>query len=143
MKKLRIRNYFNRVFSIRGFSFYAVMIGIIILSIWVFIIFSGEIKEGKIEIIFHVISELLMALASIISGFLVFKKMIIGLVLGLISQSAIIYSVVNTIGYYWQTNEFAMVPLLIIVFVFSICFIFSLSVLISKHLLISLKDSLD
>ncbi len=100
-------------------AYYSVFIGIIIIVKWIFILISDEIKEGRYEITLHVFSEFLMAIISILSGFMIFNKKIKGYIINLVAQSMIIYSVINAIGYYLELRETGIMPLLISCLFFS------------------------
>ena len=117
---------FDRLFSGNVITYYSVLIGIFILAKWLSILLNGEIAEGKYEISLHIFSEFMMAAISILSGFMIFKKMNLGFMMNLIAQSMILYSVLNAMGYYIELREFKMVPLLILILISSLYFLISL-----------------
>jgi len=107
---------------LKPIALYSVFIGISVILFWNWFLMTQVPKEGFTELIFHIISEVLMAVLSIAAGycFLRFKylKPIIA------AHAMLVYSTLNATGYFIEKNEF----LVLIFFVF--LFIVSFSILI-------------
>jgi len=98
---------------------YSIIIGISIIILWVGILLSNSISEGSIEISFHLVSELLMAISCIISGFLILKESKLGKGLNIIAHGMVLYSVLNATGYYGQKGYFLFIIVFLILFFLS------------------------
>lgn len=99
-------------------AYYSILLGVSVLLMWIFILLNETIPEGKNEMIFHLFSELLMAVLCIVSGMMLLKK---GLqILNVAAHAMVIYSVLNAAGYYSERNEFIMTVIFLILFIISL-----------------------
>jgi hypothetical protein len=98
-------------------TFYSIFVGVSVISMWVFILCSQSIPEGKIELSFHLFSEFLMAIMCIISGFLLIKRNKLGKLLNSIALGMVLYSVLNAAGYYGQKCELPMFIMFLLLFI--------------------------
>ena len=76
---------------------------------WIFILKTQEIAEGQTEIIFHLISEFLMAAICLFSGIILLRKHKLARKLNMLGMGMVLYSVLNAAGYYAERNETPMV----------------------------------
>jgi hypothetical protein len=136
MKLKYCKKWLFNSFSCNAIAYYSVIIGVIILTKWLFILYNGEIAEGKGEITLHIISEFLMATISVFSGFMIFEKIKIGLFFNLVAQSMIIYSVLNAIGYYMELDDYVMISLLFLTLILSFYFMVFLVYYFNQNLFI-------
>jgi len=86
---------------------------------------TGNVPELEIEpisIYFHIIAELLMGLLLLISGIGLLIKQKWGNLLFVLSNGLLIYSVINSSGYYGDKNEWAMVIVFMLILVLSVAF---------------------
>lgn len=81
-------------------AIYSIFIGIAVFGMWTLIFARGEISESNIEIIFHLISEFIMAFACIVSGIMLLKKRTWAQAVNLAALFMVVYSVLNAAGYY-------------------------------------------
>lgn len=93
-------------------SVYSILIGSSILILWSLLYLSDNIPElssAPITIYFHISAESIMAILSILAGILLLKSRNTGYLVYLISSGAIIYSSVNSSGYYANLGKIGMV----------------------------------
>jgi len=93
---------------------------------WIIILLNGQIEEGRVEFLFHLSSEFLMALFCFFAGILVLKKHISGTGLSIAGHAMLIYSVLNAAGYYAERGYVLFPILFIILFILSMFFIYFL-----------------
>jgi len=96
-------------------AIYTIFIGISVVGMWALIFSRGEIQEGTIEIIFHLISEFIMAVACIVSGIMLLKKRQWAKGLNLAALFMVVYSLLNAAGYYgWKGDNTALILFLLL-----------------------------
>ncbi|HUX95333.1 MAG TPA: hypothetical protein VMV47_06345 [Bacteroidales bacterium] len=104
-------------------AIYSLILGFGITGLWVVIIRSGSIQEGKTEMIFHLFSEFLMAVLCILSGFKILMDHKSATDVNLIAHGMVVYSVLNAAGYYSEKGESAMVIMFILLLIISVTII--------------------
>ena len=105
-------------------GYYSIFLGISVIVMWVYILLSETITEGKTEITFHLFSEFLMALLCFLSGFLLIRGQSKGQVANSAAHAMVLYSLINAMGYYAERDEISMVVLFIILALLSISILF-------------------
>jgi hypothetical protein len=85
---------------------YSILLGVMVLLMWVFILAGGQIEEGRTEMIFHLLSELVMAALCILGGILLFKRKNRFVLIA--AHAMVVYSVLNAAGFYLQKGEVSM-----------------------------------
>lgn len=106
-------------------GFYSILLGISIIGLWVMLLTTGNVPELRTEpinIYFHLTSEFLMAVLLLISGIGILKKLTWGNPMFILSNGLVIYSVINSAGYFGNSDEWAMVIMFMIILVLSIIF---------------------
>ncbi len=101
-------------------SIYIIIIGIAMLSMWIFLLGKREVPElttKPTQIYFHLVAELLTSIALIIGGIGLIMNQSWGVALFFISIGMAIYSTINAAGYYGQLKDW---PIFIILLVFTI-----------------------
>ena len=101
-------------------SIYIIIIGIAMLSMWVFLLGKREVPElttKPTQIYFHLVAELLTSIALIIGGIGLIMNQSWGVALFFISIGMAIYSTLNAAGFYGQLKDW---PIFIILLVFTI-----------------------
>jgi hypothetical protein len=98
-------------------GYYSIFISVAIIGYWIMTLTTGAYQEGKIEISFHVFSEILMALTCLISGILLIMNKNIGGKINIIGLSMILYSVLNAAGYFGERNEWSLTAMFVSLFV--------------------------
>jgi hypothetical protein len=99
---------------------YNIFIGVSVIALWITILNGTELPEGKTELVFHLLSEFLMAIICIVSGVKLFYNKSGGKTLGIFGLGMVIYSVMNAAGYYGEKGESEMVIMFIVLAVTSV-----------------------
>jgi CHASE2 domain-containing sensor protein len=94
-------------------GYYSIFLGVAILGMWFFILFTEPIGEGKTEMTFHLFSEFLMAFILLISGIMLTRNNKNALRLNIAGHAMLIYSVLNAAGYYAEREEW-IIPMVFI-----------------------------
>lgn len=95
-------------------AYYSVFLGFMITGLWIMLLRTDAVTEGKTEIVFHLFSEFLMAVLCILSGFKMLMNHRTGTAVNIIAHSMVIYSVLNAAGYYGQKGETGMMIFFIV-----------------------------
>jgi uncharacterized membrane protein len=103
---------------------YSILLGLSVIMTWIQIIINESIPEGKTEMSFHLFSEFLMALLSLLSGFLLIRQKPKGQIINAAAHAMVLYSLINAMGYYAERNEKSMVVLFIILAILSVIILF-------------------
>ena len=108
-------------------ALFSIIIGVSIISLWIMLYLSNQIPELKTEpvnITLHIFSEILLAIILIIASIQLINKSRNSEKTFLISMGLLLYSVINAAGYYGQNENWVMVVLFSLLFIFSTIFIF-------------------
>jgi hypothetical protein len=108
------------------YAYYLVFLGVSIFGMWIIILLNGEIEEGRVEFIFHLCSEFLMALFCFSAGILALTKHFSATGLSIAGHAMLVYSVLNAAGYYAERGYVIFPVLFIILFLLSMFFIYYL-----------------
>jgi hypothetical protein len=100
-------------------AYYSISIGVAVILMWIMILLRQEIPEGKIEMIFHLVSEFVMAFLILISGFMLIYKHRMGKLLNIAGLGMVLYSVLNAAGYYGESDNAAMMIMFSLLFLFT------------------------
>ena len=98
---------------------YSIGLGLSVAGLWLVILVSGDIPEGRIELGFHLVSEAIMALICAVSG--------AGLVAGrrrarpwnIAGHAMVLYSVLNAAGYYGERGAPGIAAAMLFLFLLS------------------------
>lgn len=104
-------------------SIYAIFIGIAIIGLWVILLFSGQVPElfnEPISISFHIAAEMVMAVLLIISGIGISSRKKWSVKLFTLSAGLVLYSVINSSGYYAQNGNILMVVLFMVLLILTV-----------------------
>ena len=99
-------------------SIYYIVLGLGIISLWVMLYLSDQIVElqsNKIEILFHISIEVIMGILCILSGIVLLKHYKHKKEITILSSGMILYSVVNSSGYYAQLGNISMIIMFFII----------------------------
>lgn len=124
----------NKMPKIKILAFYSLGVGAGIILMWViffFTRFTEQLQMDPASLFSHVIAELFAALLSVIGGIsllLSSKRALIWYYLGL---GAVLYAIINAIGYYYSINILWLFVILTIALVFQVG-VFAVSVLSLK-----------
>jgi len=100
-------------------AYYSIFLAVAIIGYWIMTLSSGNYAEGKIEISFHVFSEILMAIICFLGGILLLIKNKHGRNLSIVGFSMILYSVLNAAGYFGERNELSLTIMFLALFLIS------------------------
>ena len=101
---------------------YSLIVGIGIICLWTFLIVTKQVPEIKIEPIaigFHIMVENLMAILSFASGIVLLIDLAWAPILFIFSMGLIVYSVINSSGYYAQRKEWPFIVMFGVILVAS------------------------
>ena len=118
-------------------SIYIIIIGIAMLSMWIFLLGKREVPElttKPTQIYFHLVAELLTSVALIIGGIGLIMNQSWGVAIFFISIGMAIYSTINAAGFYGQLKDWPMFIILIVFTIISLIFA-SLIILIEFQIL--------
>lgn len=93
-------------------SIYSIFIGVSMISMWTIFYFTGAIPELATEparIIMHMIAEYSTAIGLIVGGGGLLKNKGWGFSIYLLSTGALIYTLIQSPGYYLQLGEISFV----------------------------------
>lgn len=108
-------------------KYYLLLLGVSIIGQWVMLLSTGNVPElitEPISICFHITAEVLMGLLLLISSIMLNKKY--GDKISLLALGLVIYSVINSAGYFVNKNEWPMVVMFAIILILSVVNIFYL-----------------
>ena len=110
-------------------SIYVILVGVSIIGYWILFSFRKQtlsqqmdttITRGRIEMRFHVVAELLAAALLIVAGVFLLSKSAWGREVFLIAIGMLVYTTINSAGYFAQIRQKSMVLIFIIVFILSV-----------------------
>lgn len=93
-------------------AFYALVVGTFMLGFWIVLLVAGEIPElttAPYEIGYHLLAEFLTAVALLASGIGLLGGRSLARRLYPVALGLLLYTVVNSAGYYAQLGDVAMV----------------------------------
>ena len=98
---------------------FALAVGILMFGQWAVSLATGgvpELQTAPMAIGFHLAAEVLTALALILSGLALLKKRTWGRTLFLVAGGMLLYSVINSPGYFAQRGQWLLVGLFAVLF---------------------------
>lgn len=104
----------------RAVGVYELTVGVAVLLWWAFALATGsvpEIDDGDAAIWFHLTAEGLMALALLTAGLLLLRRHYLGRSLSGFALGALLYSTVNSAGYFAESGEGPLVGMFFVLFV--------------------------
>ncbi len=102
---------------------YALVVGLGVLGLWTMLLLGGQVPELETEpasIATHMTAEGLMAVLLIASATGLFLKRRFAPHLMLLSSGMVIYSVINSSGYYLEQNNIGMVGMFAVLAVLTV-----------------------
>lgn len=121
------RTSFLRQFYPVAVGYCCILFGILVILMWSILLVAGETDGGQTEIMIHLVSEFLMAGISITAGILLLQRVRAGRHLAFMALGMLVYSELNTIGYYADIGQWNFVFLFSVLILISL---FAISVLI-------------
>lgn len=106
-------------------AYFYIIVGIGIICLWLMLGFTNQIPEFETEpisIIFHIFIEVSMAIMCIVTGILLIKNHSLGRNFLFISSGMLIYSVINSSGYYGDLGQYLMIVFFGIILIITLFF---------------------
>ncbi len=91
---------------------FLLVVGVGIAGLWGVLLAAGqvpEVAEGRVDIWFHIVAELLTAALLIAAGVALLRRSARARLLAAVSLGALVYTAINSPGYYAQSGDVAMV----------------------------------
>ena len=101
-------------------SIYSILIGIAVIGMWIMILTSQPVPEGKIELSFHLYAEFAMAVVLLVSGVMLYSGKKFSRMTNMGGLGMLVYSTINAAGYYGQKGDNGMMIMFIVLAVLSI-----------------------
>jgi len=111
-------------------SYFLIFTGISIIGLWIMLGLTNQIIEFETEpisIVFHIFIEISMGLIAIIGGVFMLKGFKYSREIQLFVLGMVVYSVVNSSGYYGDLGEYIMIFMFGILLIISIISVLYLS----------------
>ena len=93
---------------------FSLVVGLLMVGQWAASLATGQVPELKtapMAIGFHLAAEILTALALVLAGLAILKKLHWGRTLFLVAGGMVLYSIINSPGYFAQRGQWPMVAL--------------------------------
>lgn len=93
-------------------AWFQIVVGLALVALWTFLLAAGqvpEVQEGRVDIWFHIVAELVMAGLLLTAGTALLRRARRADLLSALALGWLGYSAVNSPGYYAQTGDWAVV----------------------------------
>jgi hypothetical protein len=111
--------------GIRFIAFYCTAVGILMGIQWLFFLVTGNVSEVQTEplsIAFHLVAEFATASLLLIAGVGLLRSSVWALHMSLIALGMLLYTVINSAGYFAQRAQWEMVAMFsVLLLLTSIC----------------------
>jgi hypothetical protein len=97
---------------------FLLVVGVGIAGLWIVLLAAGqvpEVAEGRVDIWFHIAAELLTAGLLVAAGVALLRRSARARLLAAVSLGALVYTAINSPGYYAQSGDVAMVGMFALV----------------------------
>lgn len=104
-------------------AIFFIIVGIAMIGQWTFSLATRQVPELKTEfmkIIFHLFAELSTAIILIISGITIIGKSLYGYPLSLLGAGMLLYTVINSSGYFAHKRQWGLVAVFTILFILTL-----------------------
>ncbi len=108
---------------------FAVVVGTSMIAVWIMLLATGQVTElvtSPFSIGFHLAAEFVTSLALIVGGAALYRKHILGEKIYVFSSGMLIYTIINSSGYYAQSGDWAFVIMFSIIFVLALIILIGL-----------------
>jgi hypothetical protein len=115
---------------VRFSAWFSILIGAMVFIQWAFFLVSGSVPELETapwEIGFHMAAEALMAVLLIIGGWALLKRLRWGVTWSLVGLGTLVYSAINSSGYFAQREQWVFVGMFAVLLVGALASIITLS----------------
>ena len=87
---------------------FAVLVGLSMIAIWIMLLITNQVSElvtSPLTITFHLIAEFVTGISLIVGGIALYGKHVLGVKIYLVSLGMLLYTVINSSGYYAQRGD--------------------------------------
>jgi hypothetical protein len=102
---------------------YFVIVGVGMIAQWIFSLITrqvSELKDEPLKIIFHLIAELSTAFMLILAGAALLGKSLVGYPLSLIGAGMLLYTVINSSGYFAHKRQWRFVGIFAVLLIITL-----------------------
>ena len=110
----------NRV---RYVALYNILVGLMMTGMWIMLISTGQVPyldTPQVEIKLHIITEVATAFSLILGGVSIIKEWAVRHTLPYVSHGMLLYTIMNSSGYYIDLGDTAMVAMFSVLLVCTI-----------------------
>jgi hypothetical protein len=98
--------------AVRFLAWFQLLSGAAMIVLWTLLLATGQVPEleaGQRDILFHLLAELLAAGALLVAGYAVLRRHQRAMTLSAFALGALLYTAVNSSGYYADSGDWAAV----------------------------------
>jgi hypothetical protein len=102
----------------RVVGWFELLVGAAILGLWTVLLATGQVPEvaaGQTDIWFHLVAEGLLSVLLLAAGTAAIRGSDVAPLLSGLALGALVYSAVNSAGYYAESAEWAMVAMFAVI----------------------------
>jgi hypothetical protein len=110
-------------------AWYGIVVAVLVVGQWAFLLASGnvpELRDAPREIAFHIAAELLMALVLLVGSVGLLRSWSWAAVVYLVGAGMVVYSVINSPGYFAQRGTWVLVAMFMVLLVLTVAAIVAL-----------------
>jgi hypothetical protein len=110
-------------------AIFSIVVGVLMIGQWSFSLISrnvAELNSEPIRIGFHLAAEFLTALVLILAGIVLLAQSLLGYPLALIGLGMLLYTLINSPGYFAQKGQWPMVLLFTVLFILALVSLYEL-----------------
>lgn len=99
---------------------FAILVGISMLGLWTMLLITSQVPElvtNPFSIAFHLAAEFIAASFLILGGVMLYRKHLLGEKIYLVSVGMLIYTVINSSGYYAESGDWSFVAMFAVLLV--------------------------
>ena len=104
---------------------YAIAVGIGMIALWLMLLSTGQVPElaaAPAEIVLHIAAEGIIALVLLAGGIVLLRRAGWGYRVYVLAMGGLLYSIVNSSGYYVQRGNMAMTAMFAVLLVLTVFF---------------------
>jgi hypothetical protein len=113
----------NLLMNARLVAYYSLTIGLLMVLQWGFFLATGNVPELETEpvaIAFHLVAELVTATMLVVAGVGLLRLMTWSLWVALLSFGMLLYTSINSAGYFAEHGEWGMVTMFAVLFLLTL-----------------------
>jgi len=105
-------------------AWYGVAVAILLFAQWGVFLATGnvpELEDATREIAFHMSAEFVMALVLLTGSIAILRRKAWGTFVYLVGAGMVVYSVINSPGYFAESGDWALVAMFMVLLVLTVC----------------------